>query len=428
MSRIAIVDLVFNWPPSGGSMVDIREVAIRLQKMGHEIRMFVPHFETFFPRGRILQDPGFPIERIEFNKYTLSATHAPKIFRQHVDAFKPDVVFLADGYSLKPWISDALSHYPQVWRAYSYEMFCPLNNLIDTRIDFSCTRNIFRDQGWCEKCCRHHLKYRKSWLNFYSPVHRRPEGLFLFHEYWLSLANTPEFLEKLESAIKRASKILVYNRKQRSFFEPFNPKVTLTPTGVSDLFHPRPPANDQPKKISILMSGRMDDPVKGFIGLRYAAKELYRTNPDFELVLTAKPHVYIPPDPFTRNAGWLTSEQLAALTAQADIVCVPSYWEEAFGIVAVEAMACGKPVIACRVGGLQEIVQHGRTGFLVEPRSSYDLTDKLRFLLDHPEIRRKMGEAGLDRYQLHYRWDKIFELIYIPLFGNPSKVNMEHLV
>lgn len=76
-----------------------------------------------------------------------------------------------------------------------------------------------------------------------------------------------------------------------------------------------------------------------------------------------------------------------------DVVVMPSL-QESFGRVAVEAMAMKVPVIASRVGGLSETINDGKTGILVPPGDAESLSKAIRFLLENPEIRRKMGEAG----------------------------------
>jgi glycosyltransferase involved in cell wall biosynthesis len=73
----------------------------------------------------------------------------------------------------------------------------------------------------------------------------------------------------------------------------------------------------------------------------------------------------------------------------------------------MEYMAMGKPVIATSGGGTNEIVQDGITGFLVNPGDSKQLSEKIEYLLDHEDIRKKMGEAGLQRIKNEFSIDKM---------------------
>lgn len=79
------------------------------------------------------------------------------------------------------------------------------------------------------------------------------------------------------------------------------------------------------------------------------------------------------------------------------VVVMPSRWEEAFGLVAVEAALMERPVVATRVGGLPEVVVDGETGILVEKENSAGLASAIACLLEQPETVVKMGKAGRQR-------------------------------
>ena len=76
---------------------------------------------------------------------------------------------------------------------------------------------------------------------------------------------------------------------------------------------------------------------------------------------------------------------------------------------AAEAMSSGLPVVASRVGGLPEVVQHGETGLLVPPRDSSALASALIRLLEDEGLRRSMGQAGRERVLRTFTWDAIAE-------------------
>jgi D-inositol-3-phosphate glycosyltransferase len=95
--------------------------------------------------------------------------------------------------------------------------------------------------------------------------------------------------------------------------------------------------------------------------------------------------------------------------AAADITVMPSHYES-FGLVAVESMASGTPVIASNVGGLSYTVVDGETGYLVEEENHFVLAEQVHALLKSPELREKMGEASAT-HALLYSWEKIAEQI-----------------
>lgn len=89
----------------------------------------------------------------------------------------------------------------------------------------------------------------------------------------------------------------------------------------------------------------------------------------------------------------------------AEVVVMPSYYES-FGMVALEAMACGIPVIASQVGGLAFLVQDGVTGFTVPAEDHNALCEKLTALLGDESLRKQMGRAAAE-YAKIYDWNKI---------------------
>jgi glycosyltransferase involved in cell wall biosynthesis len=94
--------------------------------------------------------------------------------------------------------------------------------------------------------------------------------------------------------------------------------------------------------------------------------------------------------------GWLDADQLAEEFANAAVVVVPSLWPEPFGIVGIEALAAGRPVLASATGGILDWLEDGVTGLLVSPGDELGLARALNELLAEPERQRTMGIAGRD--------------------------------
>jgi D-inositol-3-phosphate glycosyltransferase len=106
---------------------------------------------------------------------------------------------------------------------------------------------------------------------------------------------------------------------------------------------------------------------------------------------------------------WFTGrvEQTALPTyySAADVCVVPSYYES-FGLAALEAMACGTPVVAARVGGLPWVVQHNRTGYLVPWHCPEPFANWLETLLSSEDLRRRMGAAAY-QFAQSMGWEQV---------------------
>ena len=92
--------------------------------------------------------------------------------------------------------------------------------------------------------------------------------------------------------------------------------------------------------------------------------------------------------------GWMDSEALARELAEASVVAVPSIWPEPFGLVGIEALAAGRPVVASAVGGIRDWLEHGVNGLAVKPGDANVLAHALQELLADPARQRAMGLAG----------------------------------
>ncbi|SDZ34707.1 Glycosyltransferase involved in cell wall bisynthesis [Amycolatopsis xylanica] len=107
-----------------------------------------------------------------------------------------------------------------------------------------------------------------------------------------------------------------------------------------------------------------------------------------------------------RLAGQVGRKDMPALLRSADaVVCTP--WYEPFGIVPLEAMACGVPVIAAAVGGLIDTVVDGVTGLHVPPRRPDKVAEAAGRLFADPAVRDTFGLAGQDRTRSRYSWDRV---------------------
>jgi len=162
----------------------------------------------------------------------------------------------------------------------------------------------------------------------------------------------------------------------------------LTPIkGIETLLRAFARLKDRPSPRLLIVGGGIDDPTNGEPArLRRLASEL-RADGRVEFL------------------GALPQERLPFYYSAAEAVIMPSYYES-FGMVALEAMACGSPVIASRVGGLAITVQDSVTGFLVPEGDPDALAARIRALLVNPGLRERLGVAAKAR-AAGFRWSRI---------------------
>jgi glycosyltransferase involved in cell wall biosynthesis len=196
-------------------------------------------------------------------------------------------------------------------------------------------------------------------------------------------------------------------------------RVSIVPCGVDTaVFTPRGPVAARTDRRRLLVLGRIverkghDDAVRALVSV-----------PDAELVVVGGP-------PAQELAGVPEVQRLRAVAAEAGVADrlvftgsvgradVPAWvrsadvvlavpWYEPFGITPLEAMACGRPVVATAVGGLVDTVVDGVTGDLVPPRDPDALGEALAALLADDERRAAYGAAGVRRARARYRWARV---------------------
>ncbi len=95
--------------------------------------------------------------------------------------------------------------------------------------------------------------------------------------------------------------------------------------------------------------------------------------------------------------GFVAQEELVGLYRHADLCVVPSILYESFSYTCLQAMACGRPLVATTMGGMPEVVVNGETGLLVPPGDPAALAHGLKQLIDDAALRRRFGDAGRER-------------------------------
>ena len=262
----------------------------------------------------------------------------------------------------------------------------------------------------------------------------------LGHGYDLSC-----WIEK--TALEMADAIIAVSRSTRDdilrLFDVEPTRVVVIPNGIdTEEYHPvhEPETLAQlgidPDRPFVLFVGRITRQK----GLYYLLQAIPRLDPKLQVVLCAgdadtltmqREIEEIVQELQAQRSGivWipkmLPRSATIALYSHATIFCCPSIYEP-FGIINLEAMACGTPVVGSATGGICEVVVEGETGLLVDPHLSpappHDpvapakfergLADAINRLANDPELLQRMGQAGRERVERHYSWRSIAQQTY----------------
>lgn len=191
--------------------------------------------------------------------------------------------------------------------------------------------------------------------------------------------------------------------------------VEIVPNGADvEIFAEAQPATDLPPGRRLLFVGRLE-PRKGFPVAVRAFAELADDYPDLHLVVVGDGEQRsaidaLPPSvrARVRMLGKVSYEALPTYHRASDIFVSPATGSESFGIVLVEAMAAGLPLVASDIAGYREVARHECEGLLVGPSDPAALAAGVRRILDNPELARELGENGFRRSR-SFAWDRIID-------------------
>ena len=228
----------------------------------------------------------------------------------------------------------------------------------------------------------------------------------------------------VETEIMRSSNtVLVLTDKEREDIRELygvpSERITVIPAGVdTGRFNAEDKVTSRkrlhiPDKETILFVGRIE-PIKGLDILIDALKTLSNSRDlqliivggnlsgDKELIALRKQAEHLGISEMIDFRGSVEQSELKYYYSAADVFVLPSHYES-FGLVALEAMACGTPVVASRVGGIPSFLDDGDTGYLIPWRCPEPFADKIEILLENPDLRAYMGKsAGLKAYHMHW--------------------------
>lgn len=227
--------------------------------------------------------------------------------------------------------------------------------------------------------------------------------------------------DRLERAWTDADRLIRVNRRDRSKLEPYNDDVVHVPNGYDTDIFERVPTESARERLGVdgdtpvvFALGTLK-PRKGFQHLMRAMTRVRDAEPDARLVIGGQGGMRDELESLaaelgiadrTDLLGYVESETLNDWMNAADLMVLPSY-SESFGVVQLEAMACGTPVVATKNGGSEEVITSDDYGLLVEgPESHDELADAVLEALD-----RDWDADAIEAYAHEFTWENVCEEI-----------------
>ncbi|MBC7896662.1 MAG: glycosyltransferase family 4 protein [Cytophagaceae bacterium] len=348
----------YSWDAPGGVNVHVGQLSHHLRERGHDVIVLAPGDAPGFREGARIVGRPYPVHVNGSVARLCFSRRSSRVVRKALEVFTPDVIHVHDPLTPSTAMLGVLHrNAPVVATFHSY-------------------------------FAREHFEGRvyTAIAPFLRPVWRKVDRRL---------------------AVSTAARHSVCSRMG-------NDPVEIVPNGADvDIFASATPATLPPGR-RLLFVGRLE-PRKGFpVAVRAFAK-LAPAYPDLQLVVVGdgeERHAVddLPPDVRSRvhMMGRVSYEALPTYHKAADIFVSPATGSESFGIVLVEAMAAGLPLVASDIAGYREVARDGREGLLVRPSDHEALAHGVQRLLDSPALAAALGEGGAVRARA-FAWDHIID-------------------
>ena len=228
---------------------------------------------------------------------------------------------------------------------------------------------------------------------------------------YISLKIEP-YLEK--RLLKKAERVIVPSPHMKEYFGALKNKIDVIPNGVDfEEIQNSGRVKEDIIRPAILFMGRLEK-IKGVDILIRSIPFVVCLIPDIHLYIAGSGEeeselkYLVKKLDIEENVtflGFISGDEKWSYYKAIDLCVVPSL-DEACGLSLLEAMACGKPVIASKVGGIPYVVEDGKTGILFKSGDVEDLAEKVIILLQNKELREMMGATGLEKAK-EFSWERI---------------------
>lgn len=332
------------------------------------------------------------VRRLAFSKDLVWSTSSRHEIAALLERAKPDLVHVHNTFvMISPSIYSACkaAHIPVVQTLHNYRLLCPASGL-------------YRDGKVCEECIDHTL-WRAVQHGCYHDSRTATAGVALMLAWHRRLGTWNDSVNFYIAPTQFARQKLIRGGLPEK-------KIVVKPNFV----HPDPGVQDE-KGEYVLFAGRLS-PEKGVrtvlaawkhlrqhIPLKFIGSGPQRAELELSVVEQGLSDVSL--------QGSLSHDGTLSAIKRARFLLSASELYETFGIVAVEAFACGVPVIAPRLGTMAEIVEDGHTGLHFTPGDPEDLAAKVEWAWAHPKEMEAMGRAARSEYEAKYTAERNYQIL-----------------
>jgi phosphatidylinositol alpha-mannosyltransferase len=266
----------------------------------------------------------------------------------------------------------------------------------------------------------HNISFPSFFQILLSPLSFKTTNILTFHsdiERSDLIRKFPQIFDSIVDFCNfRLDGLIAVSNTAFKYFEKFKKPKTIIPNGIDlEVFNPKNKKikNFLDGKINLLFVGRIEER-KGLIYLLKAFLILKKRYQNLRLLIAGDGPERKNCESFVKKHGLTdviflgrVEKELPSLYATCDIFCAPSIFGESFGIVILEAMASGKPVVGFANQGYKELMK-GKRGekFLAKPKDFKELAQKIEILIKNKYLRKELGEWGRKEAK-NYSWEKI---------------------